>query len=146
MLRRFIHFIATVIIIGNLFLIGLVAYWLLKDYPITYVEQPIKILNENKQIARGEPIIMELHIVKSNNYGFSSSSTILCDDGRLFTLASRGVNLPNGEYTIVSRSYAVPITASVGTTCKFKFTNNYKVNPIRSKPIVWESEDFKIIK
>ncbi len=146
MLRKFIHLLATLIIIGNLFLIGLVAYWLIKDYPVTYVEQPIEILNENNQIARGEPIVMKLNIVKNNNYSPSSSSTILCNDGSLFTLASRSVSLPDGEYTIISRSYILPDTVNVGATCKFKFTNNYKVNPIRTKSVVWESQDFKVIK
>lgn len=144
--KKTLHFIAWLIILSNLALLVLVAYWLLKSYPMTYAAEPIPILNKNRQIARNEAIIMELHIVKNNNYSPTSSSTILCDDGSLFNLASRGVNLPNGEYTLISRSYVVPLTTSVGATCKFKFTNTYKVNPIRTQTKIWESETFKIIK
>lgn len=145
MMKKILHILVWLIIIGNLALVGVVAVWLLKDYPTTYVEEPIPILNENKQIAIGEPIEMKLHIHKNNEYASSSSSTILCSDGNLFNLPSKSVNLPKGEYTLVSLSYIMPATATVGTTCTFKFTNNYKINPIRTQTRVWESERFTVV-
>lgn len=144
MIKKIFHFLGWAIIIGNLFLIGLVAFWLLYPYKISDVKEPIEVLNENKIITIGEPIKLKIEVNKPNDYVPVSQRFITCRDGNLVTLASSSLNLPKGQYTIFSDNIILPLKVAKGSICKLNVVNSYKANPLKTVSASWVSEEFKV--
>lgn len=119
--------------------------WLTYPYQVADVVTPIPILNENNEIAIGEPIIMKIEVDKPYNYDSETRKYIECDDGNLITLAPSINPLPQGQYTITSDSNSLPPKALVGSTCTFTFEVHYTVNPLREIHKTWTTEEFKVI-
>jgi hypothetical protein len=143
--KGILHYLAWVAILGNLFLIGLVAFWQLYPYRLPYVQQPIEILNENNEIKVGETIKMKINLVKERNVEVIVRPNVTCSDGVITPLISKSDTLPVGAHIRLSNDYQMP-PAPVGAECKFNFEVVYQVNPIRAEPITWSSEEFKVVK
>lgn len=125
----------------------LIIVWLILPYPVTTIQQPIRILNENKEVRIGEEIIQELKINKPNDsVPENPTRVLLCSDGNLVTLAALPsiLNLPVGKYTLVNDRYILPPKVAVGSDCVFVWRQSYRVNPIRLIPVEWRSESFKV--
>lgn len=124
------------------------AFWQVYPYKVSSIQQPIKILNKNKQVAIGESIIQELHINKPNNAApIDVSRTILCEDGNLVTLSPNvATNLPIGEYTLINDKYVLLPKVAIGAKCIFVWRQSYQVNPIKKIPVEWRSETFTVVK
>jgi len=121
--------------------------WLLLPYEVTQIKEPIRILNQNKEVRIGEPIIQELKIDKPNDIAPANLTRLLiCENGNLVTLAPlpNALNLPIGEYTLINDRYILPPKVTVGDTCVFIWRQTYEVNPIREIPVEWRSETFKV--
>jgi hypothetical protein len=121
--------------------------WLLLPYDVVQIKEPIKILNPNKQIAIGEPIIQELKIYKPNDQAPANASRLLvCENGRLINLAvvPNVLNLPIGEYTLTNDRYLLPSSVLPGDKCVFVWRQTYEVNPIREIPVEWRTETFTV--
>lgn len=144
-MKNILHYLAWFIILGNLFLIGLVIFWLLYPYRLPYIEQPIQINNPDKKVAINQTINMTLRVSKPVDIVAISQPNIICNDGNLVTLSNNSRTLPKGEYIIEVNSYILPSKVSVGVVCKFNFVNTYTLNPIRSQTVVWSSEQFTVI-
>lgn len=144
-MKRILHYLAWVAIVGNIFLILLTAFWQFYPYPLPYVQQPIEILNENHEIRIGEPIKMKLYVSKPEHLISKSNPNITCNDGNLVTLAPASKTLPEGEYIFEVESYILPPKVSVGSECQFNFVNTYQLNPIRTETIIWSSQQFKVL-
>lgn len=144
--KKVFETLGLIVIGGNLFLIGMVIYWLLQTPKVSTVVVPIEILNENNEIAIGDPIKMKIELSKPVNadHLIDSSVTITCNDGNLITLDSVTRNLPSGDRTVINDSYLLPPKALIGTDCTFNFKNVYRVNPIKSAETNWKSEVFKV--
>lgn len=144
-MRKLLHCLAWVFIFGNLFLIGMVAWWLIHPYNLPSITEPIPIENENKIVAVGEPIKMKLQITKTSDMTPSIvQHDITCNDGNLVTMASSSKTLQKGTYTIHSSGFILPPKVVKGSTCQFNFINTYKLNPLRSETIIYSSEQFKV--
>lgn len=144
MIKIILHYLAWVIIIGNLLLLGLVGWWLWYPYQLPNVEQPIEINNPENKIAIGEVISMTLRVSKPVSLVSRSQPNITCEDGNLVTLSNSSKTLPVGEYVLKSDNYILPPKVNVGAVCKFNFVNTYQVNPIRTEIIIWSSELFTV--
>ena len=143
--KKILHVLAWVVIIGDILLVGMVAFWLVYPYNLPTVKEPIPIENENHVIAIGEPIKMTLIINKPQDMTPTIvAHNITCNDGNLVTLSSTGKTMPKGSYTIHSSSYVLPPKVAKGATCKFNFINTYKLNPLRSETVTWSSEEFVV--
>lgn len=143
---RFWHFVTLVTFISVSVILIVSIFWLIYPYQVSDVKEPIKILNENRQIRVGEPIEMELIVNKPTNIKPVGSVFITCDDGNLVTMNSAVTNLPVGEYTVINNRYLLPPKVMVGAKCQFNFSNVYQVNPIREITREWNSEYFEVIK
>lgn len=144
-IKKTLHVLAWVIIFGNIFLIGMVAWWLIHPYGLPQITQPMPIENENKTIAIGEPIKMTLRVDKPREMTPAiSQRNLTCNDGNLVTLAGGIIPIPIGNYTIHSSNYILPPKVAKGSICKFNFVNTYKLNPLRSETITYSSEEFKV--
>lgn len=143
-----VNFAIYIILAIMVLSVGLVAFWLIYPYKTADIVEPIPILNTNHEIAHNEPIIMELDITKYSLYPVHTNNSILCNNGRIYTIASvmpkGGSSLPTGHFVRKQSSYSLPGDAEIGSTCRFEFQNTYKVNPIRSIIKTWVSEDFKV--
>jgi hypothetical protein len=142
-----IRLVVWSIIIGNILLLALVAFWLLQSPALPNIKEPIQVVNKNQEIAVGEIIELELEIRKPDNLVANSQSVFLtCNDGNLVTLAAnQPSNLPKGEYNVKIDRYALPPKVSVGTICTFHIRNVYNINPLKQSTIEWKSQAFKII-
>lgn len=129
--------------------VGVVAFWLIYPYKTADIVEPIPILNTNHEIKPNEAIIMEVEITKYHLYPGVTANSILCNNGRIYTIAPivpKGKTiLPVGTYKRIQNSYSLPGDAEPGAICHFEFQNTYEVNPIRSIIKTWVSEDFKVI-
>ncbi len=121
-------------------------FWTLYPYKTAEIEIPIQILNENKQVKIGEPILMRVVIDKQSDLTPEGSVYLRCSDGSIVELQSSVVNRPPGKYETVVSKYRMPERAIVGSMCTFNFRNVYQVNPIREIVKDWYSEEFQIIK
>lgn len=144
-MKKLVHVLAWLAIIGNLCLIALIAFWLLFPYKTTYVNQPIEILNANHEIRIGDPIKVKLEVNKPNGLAPESQRFIVCEDGNLVTIAKSSMTLPRGSYIIISDKADLPPKVAIGATCKLQITNTYRLNPIRNETDTWLSENFKVI-
>lgn len=144
-MKKVLNALAWVAIIGNLCFIFLIAWWLIHPYRLPKLKQPIQILNENKTIAIGDPIKMNLIVEKDREMKPTSIvRNITCNDGNLVTMAGDIVDLPKGNYTVASDRFILPPKVAKGSVCQFNFTNTYKLNPIRSQTTTYSSEQFKV--
>lgn len=142
MYSKIFHAIIWTIIIGNLMLLGLLAFWLFYPYKTTYLKQPIEILNPNNEIRIGDPIVMKLEVNKPNESQPISERFIVCEDGNLVTLATSSVNLPAGTYVVINDKTLLPPKVALDAKCKIQIVNTYRLNPVRTETVIWESEYF----
>lgn len=122
-------------------IIGLMIY----PFKIQEVDQPVKVLNENHQVKRGESPILQAHIKKYVSIGSTIYPAILCDDGTYITYPERASNVPEGEGTYtLPNLYPVPLDTPL-TTCHTIATDVFQLNIFRSKTFIHHSEGFQII-
>jgi len=140
--------ITIVTFVSSTLLVAIFLYWTLNAYKTADIDEPIKILNPDKQIAPGEKIVMELHITKYNLYPVKTYNAILCDNGRIYIIGSMvpsgKASLPVGSFVRVQDTYSLPNDVEAGTVCHFEFQNTYEVNPVRNIIKTWKSEDFSV--
>ena len=130
------------------FVSSLFIFWLIYPYQVTHIEEPITILNKNKEIRIGEPIQQLLKIHKPNNESpINPTRVLICEDGNLVTLSAlpNTLNLPVGAYTFENDRYILPPKVSPGAKCVFVWRQEYRVNPIRKIPVEWRSETFTVL-
>lgn len=134
-------------IAGWAFILLLLGWWYLAPVALPTVTQPLPILNPGHRVAIGEPILMELSVVKPVPLDTAASSRwIACESGNLVTLTSTPTNLPVGTYTIVSDSVILPAKVSPGDVCRMNYLITYSINPVRDEQLALESEPFTVAK
>ena len=143
---RFWHFITLLTFISASIIVLTCLVWVFYPYQVSEVKVPIEILNENKQVRVGEPIVMRLQVKKYTNLTPKGSVYLKCNDGQVLELPSAVTNRPPGEYETVVDKYKVPERATVGVKCTFNFRNAYQVNPIREIVKDWYSQEFEVIR
>lgn len=133
-------------LLAVLFVTWQIIYWQVQSYELPYIQEPIKILNENKTIKIGEPIRMEIRYIKLHpTESINSSPTIQCESGNLVTMVGREVDLPLGQRTLISDSYILPPKILDGDVCRFVFQTTFRINPIKTAQEDWYSEEFTVI-
>lgn len=120
--------------------------WTIYPYKTAEVNVPIEVLNKDRKVAIGEPIVMRLFVTKYTDITPKGNVYLRCNDGTVIELQSAVTNRPAGRYETVVDKYKVPERAIVGTKCNFNFRNAYQVNPIREIVKDWYSQEFEIIK
>lgn len=137
--------IAWVGIISAIALLMMMSYWLLKPYDIVDVKQPFKVLNENKTVAIGDDLLLELEVNVKEEYRPVSAPVFVCQSGNLVTLQSRlPEDLPLGKYILVADPIQIPPKIIAGDTCKYVAVLNWRVNPVRVVSETYESEWFSV--
>lgn len=109
------------------------------------IKQPIKVLNENKIVQKGEKLELELVISKYTNVTPEVSRNLLCDDGTVYFVPSaiQGTARPVGTYTAIA-NIDLPLEAPTDIPCKLEYNNEYRVNFVRTINRVWSTEKFII--
>lgn len=114
-------------------------------FKIQVVELPLTILNENKEVRRGEYLKLQVHIKKYIDKPSVISPSILCENGYYYIYPNLTSNMPMGEETfIVSNIYQIPQDAPLGE-CVVRATDSFKLNIFRENTTVQESEEFKVV-
>jgi hypothetical protein len=127
----------------SFFFLAYIGYLLFYPPEIPRVEQPFKVLNENKEVRRGGFLLYEIIYIKNKPMTAYNNRYIECEDGSVTILASGSTNLPTGERQIIG-TIEVPKVAPL-EICQFKNTIEYKVNELRTKTVTYETEPFRII-
>ena len=122
----------------------LIVYWQVFPYRTADVGEPMLVLNEDKEIKRGEMLKIELTFTKYTNVTPEVSRNVFCLDDSVHFPQSQpvtGTARPVGTFT-ARPVYDLPDTVPSDVLCFFQFTNEYEVNPIRTITKVWRSESF----
>lgn len=137
---------STVIVVGMVAFLAWLLFMLVRPENLPSVAEPIPVLNPDRVVAVGEPIVLELSVVKDSDTDVvSSSRSLLCDSGNLITLTSVPRDLPTGRYTLVSDSAVLPDKIVDGDTCVLLFHVDYRLNPVRIVGKEWTSVPFTVV-
>ena len=139
--------VMSYIILGVAFFIILHVIGLMV-FPINVqeVKYPIRVLNENHEVRRGETVKLLVEMKKYVDLPSEVYPTILCEDGWYSTFQSRYSNVPMGEQKLILDGvYQIPFNAPVGVVCKTRATDVFKLNIFREVRFIHESEPFTII-
>ena len=140
---RAVAWAAGLSILGWVAIFAIYLAWTLWPVNLPTVDQPIPILNQNRTVAVGEPIIMELQVNKPDPVNVRAADRlIICDSGNLITLTPDAVDLPTGDFVVESSSVILPDKIIDGDRCTFLYRITYYINPVRSETAEYESETF----
>lgn len=145
--RQAFHYLGLAVIGGNLFLIALVAVWLLQPVVVPSVQTPIKIDNPNNEIAAGEAIMLEVTVDKPENSAQLARTSVqaVCESGIILPFVGNTRDLPPGQVTVTNSNYVLPSKTLVGDRCEFVFRNEYRINPLKTVVREWRSEKFTVV-
>ena len=138
---------AVVGIVGWLLLLSLWGWWTLQPANLPSVTEPMPVLNEDREVAIGEPLLLQLQVVKTAELtAVSTGRWLACESSNLVTLTSLDpVNLPVGEYTVVADSIILPAKITPGDTCTAVIRVTYRINPMRVESVEFDSEPFTVL-
>ena len=137
------YYLSVVIIAVAAIILLYVAYLALYPFKTVDLVQPIKVLNENREVAKGDDLRLEIDYVKHGSYPATSDKNILCADGNLVTLSSSETNLPAGKQKFMVM-VTVPAKTSFGP-CYLEYVNVYHINPLRDIAKTWRTEIFTVV-
>jgi hypothetical protein len=145
-LQKFFVGAAFIGIAGWVFIMALLGFWYLVPVNLPTVTEPMPILNPGNRIAIGEPIVLQLDVVKKTPTEVNAYSRFLtCTSGNLVTLTGSPTNLPVGKYTVINDSAILPAKVSPGEVCTFNIRVSYRINPVRTEVLNLESEPFTVM-
>lgn len=106
------------------------------------VEQPYKVLNENKTVNVGEPVLIQQTYCKTGNY--PTTIIIILEDGFYETLRIIESAVPEGCYDNASRSAIIPPYTTTGEY-RIRYRIIVHVNPFRDETYEFVSERFNVV-
>ena len=140
--------VAAIIGVGGwLTLLAVYTWWMLQPANIPTVTEPMPILNENHEVAIGEPLLVELQVSKFQDLTpVGTTRYLACDSSNLVTLTKlEPIDLPIGEYTVISDDIVVPAKITPGDMCRAIITVSYRINPVRVEGADFESDKFTVL-
>ena len=138
---------AVIGIAGWVGLLALWGWWSLQPVALPTVTEPMPVLNPNREVAIGDPLLLQLDVVKQQELDAVGTSRYLaCESSNLVTLTSMtAINLPVGEYTVIADSIVLPAKITPGDVCRAVISVTYHVNPIRDDDVEFTSEPFTVL-
>jgi hypothetical protein len=137
---------AVVGIGGWLLVLSVWVWWMLQPVSLPTVDEPIPVLNANNEVAIGETLLMSLEVSKPQELAPTNAQRFIeCQSGNLVTLTAAEVNLPVGEYEIISDTIVLPAKVSAGDTCRAVYIIGYQINPVRYEETQFVSEWFAVL-
>jgi hypothetical protein len=106
------------------------------------VNQPYKILNENKAVKAGEPVLVLQEYCKYGNY--PSRLIIILEDGYYETIRIIESAVGEGCYANPSKSATIPPNTAEGVY-RIRYRIIVDVNPFRSETYEFVTERFTVI-
>ena len=126
-------------------LIVLFFHWSFYPYNVIEYKQPFEILNEDRQVARGEKLVFRVEYEKFMDIDATASTNITCQDGNLVTIsAPTSSRFPIGKGDFVMDEVKIPMKTSLDM-CKFNLQLHYHPNLIREVILNLETEWFEVI-
>lgn len=125
------------------FSLTVIAYIGFRPIEVYKFDIPYEVMNENKVVAVGEPVLVKQKYCKLQPY--PSRIDIAIVDGYTEALRTIESNVPVGCYDKVSATAIVPLGALEGDY-KISYTFTVRINPFRTETYRTESETFKVIK
>jgi len=114
-------------------------------FKIQDTELPLKMVNANQEVRRGEFLKLQVHIKKYVDKESTVSPSIICENGYYYLYPSVTSNMPMGEQTFtVANIYQIPLDAPLDE-CRVRATDRFQLNIFRGISYVQESEEFRII-
>lgn len=137
---KVIIYLTFAILVGA---ISTLLYWGFRPYEVyENVEQPYRVLNDNKQVQAGTPVFVEQVYCKRGNY--PARVSIVLEDGYYEVIKTIETRVEGGCYSSVSKSALIPFYTSPNTY-RIKYKIEVRVNPIRSVSYELYSENFEVI-
>lgn len=127
---KILYYFSTLTILLAFVLMGYVGYLMFKPFHEPVVVQPFQILNENKEVHRGEVLQYEAELEKFQDVIVTSYKNIVCKDGNLVTLANfSDTRVPVGRHKVTGEQ-VIPHKTSLGE-CKLTIDVTYHVSRLK---------------
>lgn len=140
--RLLTYYFSWIILLMAMGIILYVGYLLFHPFKTMDVVEPIKIVNENKEVKVGEPIKSELEFCRYTDR-IATVTTVL--EGPIqITYPPKESRLDPGCRTIVGGSTSVQEYTPPGEY-RLKIVAEYKMNPIRTITKVFYTEEFNVV-
>ena len=137
---------AAVGIFGWVFLLGLWGWWSVQPVTLPTITEPIKVLNPGNRVAIGDTLLMELQVDKPVDLrAVGNTRRLECVSSNLVTLTAGIIELPGGEYRVVSDTIVLPAKVTPGDECVAVLGVTYQINPIRVEHVEFHSEPFTVL-
>lgn len=127
------------VIVGLIYVLWLVYRPLEIYYDVT---QPYEILNENKTVKAGQPVLVRQTYCKTGSY--PTSIIIILEDGFYETLRIIESAVEEGCYDNPSRSAVIPLYTTSGEY-RIRYRIIVHVNPFRDVVYEFVSEEFNVV-
>lgn len=132
--------VLNMILIGLVFVIGLILYWSFRPYDIVeYQTKTFEMVKDEYRV--GEPLTYRLAFCKTGNYSATQIRTL--HDGVIYIFPPIESKTREGCHDFVSTSTPTPNVPS--GTYTFQTEVVYKPNPIREISYIMESNPFRIV-
>lgn len=142
--HKILNFVVWAVFFMMFLMFVIVTNWLVRDYNVVEVREPLRILNEGGTISVGDTILIELDYTKNADLEATIFPSINCKTGNLVEFVPFVSNLPIGENVLISDRYVLPPKFLDGEICQFKVTLVYQVNPIKKESYLVVSEFFEV--
>ena len=137
-------YIASMLVLLMAFLLmGYVTYLMFEPFHEPLVVEPFPVLNENKEVVRGELLYYTIQLTKYQDIPVSSFKSIVCADGNLVTLAFAQTSLPLGTHKL-DTNVRIPEKTSLGE-CYLHFETTFHVNKLKDVHRERNTEVFYVI-
>lgn len=142
-MSKLFYYTGMLSILMLIMLILLAMFMAFYPFRVVEVQSPYPIINENRQVKRGEEIYYLVNYNKHMQVRAESTWFLECSDGSLITLAPTSTNFPIGRHTII-RNTTIPTKVPLGE-CKIEQQIQFFVNPLQVQTFEFESEPFIVV-
>lgn len=147
--------IVTRFVFGYLLTIGIILgsqytwYAFLDSHQVPELKQPFIVLNENKEVRKGDYLRLEITFRKPEPLYVTSTRQITCSNGDIVVLGANTAQLPvTDEWQTVNISVALPETLNLepDQTCIYQVRGTADLDRYENYTADLVSEPFKLVR
>ena len=130
------------LLIFFVFMVGMVWYWHLYPYNPLEIEQPLRVLNEDKTVVAGEILRYHCHFTKHTDKIPAINRRLV--DGITYSFPETKPRNPVGENEFTC-TLEIPRSIPEGNY-RLDTQACYRMNPVREVCVEYSTDEFKVIK
>lgn len=142
---KYIYYLFLITFLLSIYSIVFIGVINVYPYRHIYVQEPIEILNKDKQVKSGENISFLLKWDKKNHYPAIVYRALICNGGWQYHFDPIPENLPLGKHEGTSSYTKIP-DISINDRCHLEFNVFLDLGILgQRKSVIFKTEEFDII-